>query len=110
MGFVFDQFQTSKPFRRAGFIYYLSYLSLSVCWCKRCSKYERKKIGMLKIENYKNKSNMEINKNNDKNKEWKKARRKRQRRKKQIHMKIKQVRKKKSFLKGSLVPKKYIDP
>ena len=26
----------------------------------------RKKIGMLRIENYKNKSNMEINKNNDK--------------------------------------------
>ena len=28
----------------------------------------KKKIGMLKKENYKNKSNMKINKNNDKNK------------------------------------------
>ena len=30
--------------------------------------------------------------------------------KKQIHVKIKQVRKKKSFLKGSLVPKNYLGP
>ena len=60
---------TSKPFRRAGFtsIYYLSNLSLSFCWCKRCCKCERKEIGMLRIENYKNKSNMEINK-----KQWQK--------------------------------------
>ena len=53
MGFVFDQFQTSKPFRGAGFII--------TCLCKRCSKCERKKMGMLKIENYKNKSNRKIN-------------------------------------------------
>ena len=61
MGYiVFDQFQTSKPFRGAGFIIIcLTYHSECLLGCKRYSKYERKN-GMLKIENCKNKSNMKI--------------------------------------------------
>lgn len=44
MGYiVFDQFQTSKPFRGAGFIITcLTYHSECLLGCKRCSKYERK--------------------------------------------------------------------
>ena len=44
MGYiVFDQIQTSKPFRGAGFITTcLTYHSECLLGCKRCSKYKRK--------------------------------------------------------------------
>ena len=64
MGFVFDKFQTSKPFRGAGFI--ITCLTYHSIGASDVLNTKEKKIGMLKIENYKNKSNMKINKNNDK--------------------------------------------
>ena len=53
---------------RRGVYYYLSNLSFRVFFgASDVLNTKEKKIGMLKIENYKNKSNMKINKNNDKN-------------------------------------------
>ena len=42
MGFVFDQFQTSKPFTARGLLLFVELITQGVCWCKRCSKCERK--------------------------------------------------------------------
>ena len=51
MGFVFDQFQTSKPFT-ARVYYYLSNLSLRVFVGASDVLNAKEKIGMLKIEIY----------------------------------------------------------
>ena len=57
-----------KTVSRHGIYYHLSNLSFRVFVDASDVLNTKEKIGMLKIENYKNKSNMKINKNNGKNK------------------------------------------
>ena len=70
MGFVFDQFQTLLQVNRFAarglFITCLTYHWVFV-GASDVLNAKEKTIGMLRIENYKNKSNMEINK-----KQWQK--------------------------------------
>ena len=69
MGFYLINFKQVNRLRR-GVYYYLSNLSFRVFVGASDVLNAKEKIGMLKIEIYKNKSNMKINKkkNNDKNK------------------------------------------
>ena len=69
MGFYLIKFKQDNRLRR-GVYYNLSNISFRVFLFVGASDVlnAKEKIGMLKIEIYENKSNMKINKNNDKNK------------------------------------------
>ena len=67
MGFVFDEFQTLlqvNRFAARGLLVFITCLTYHRVFVGASDvvNAKEKKIGMLRIENYKNKSNMEINK------------------------------------------------